>query len=251
MEGPREVFLDSLNIFPNPMIIVKQLTQKINLNLLMTFTALEIVNLLSIGMSNFNAKISVPNDIPSHNGYISKENLKTQSYLDEIFDWIKQMKMKLNTDKSQIMIFNFTHNHQFETRVNIDDVKHEVIDNIKPFGTHITSDLKWDLIKKANARMKLLRKISTFGASTNDLVHISVIFVRSVLKASSSVWRKSLTKENESDLERVQKSAFRLILSNAYISYENSQIVLQMQTLLKRRETLFTNITLKSISVKE
>ena len=164
-------------------------------------TALEIVNLISVGMSNFNVKMSIPNDIPSHNGYISKENLKTQSYLNDISDWTKQRKMKLNTDKSKIMIFNFTHNHQFTTRVNIDDVKLEVIDNTKLLGTHITSDLKWDLntknlIKKANARMQLLRKLSTFGASTKDLVHIYVIFVRSVLEASSSVWHKSLTKEN-------------------------------------------------------
>ena len=31
-------------------------------------TALEIVNLLSIGMSNFNAKMNVSNDIPIDNG---------------------------------------------------------------------------------------------------------------------------------------------------------------------------------------
>ena len=36
VEGPRKVFLDSSNIFPNPMIIVIQLSPKINLNLLMT-----------------------------------------------------------------------------------------------------------------------------------------------------------------------------------------------------------------------
>ena len=55
-------------------------------------TALEIVDLLSIGMSNFNAKMSVPNDIPSHSGYISKENLKTQFCLNDISDWTKKGK---------------------------------------------------------------------------------------------------------------------------------------------------------------
>ena len=39
-------------------------------------TALEIVNLLSIGMSNFNVKISIPNDIWSHNGYTMVTFLK-------------------------------------------------------------------------------------------------------------------------------------------------------------------------------
>ena len=72
-----------------------------------------------------------------------------------------------------------------------------------------------------------------------------------MLEASSSVWHKSLTKENESDLEQVQKSAFRLILGNDYISYENAQNVLQMESLFDRRERLFTNFTLKSLHVKQ
>ena len=45
--------------------------------------------------------------------------------------------------------------------------------------------------------------------------------------------------------------AFRLILGNAYITYENAQNILQMETLLERRETLFTNFTLKSINIKQ
>ena len=49
-------------------------------------TALELVNLISIGMSNFNVKHSVPSDIPIHNGYIAPENLRTQEYLDAILD---------------------------------------------------------------------------------------------------------------------------------------------------------------------
>ena len=108
--------------------------------------------------------MSVPNDIPNHNGYIPKENLKTQSYLNEISSWTNLKKMKLNTDKSKIMIFNFTNNHQFTTRVNIDNVNLDVIEHTKLLGTHITTDLSWDLntknlIKRANARMQLLRKL--------------------------------------------------------------------------------------------
>ena len=41
-------------------------------------TVLEIVNLLSIGMSSFNSRHTVPADVPSNNGYIAAENLKTQ-----------------------------------------------------------------------------------------------------------------------------------------------------------------------------
>ena len=33
-------------------------------------SVLEIVNLLTVGISSYNIRAQVPNDIPSHNGYI-------------------------------------------------------------------------------------------------------------------------------------------------------------------------------------
>ena len=190
-------------------------------------TALEIINLLSIGMSSFNVRFSVPSDIPDHNGYIPPENLKTQYYLNEISKWTMRKKMKLNSAKSKIMIFNYTNNHQFTTRVNMDNVSLDVVEETKLLGTYITSDLKWDLntkniVKKSNARMQLLRKVASFGASRGDMVHIYKLYVRSALEHSSSVWHRTLTLENESYLERVQKSAFRIILQNEYVSYQNA-----------------------------
>ena len=49
--------------------------------------------------------------------------------------------MKINTNKTKVMIFNFTQNHQFTTRLTMDDDKIEVVDNTKLLGTHITNDL--------------------------------------------------------------------------------------------------------------
>ena len=85
-------------------------------------TALEIINLLSIGLSSFNVKHSVPTDVPNFNGYIVAENLKTQKYLKDISEWTERKILKLNTEKTKIMIFNYTTNHQFKTRVTIDNV---------------------------------------------------------------------------------------------------------------------------------
>ena len=154
------------------------------------------------------------------------------------------------------MIFNYTYNHQFTTRLELDKVNLEVVSDAKLLGTHITNDLKWDLnthhlVKKGNSRMQLLRKISTFGASIEDMKQIYTTFIRSVLETSSSVWHKSLTRENEIDLERIQKSAFRIILGDKYISYENALYALDMETLKNRRESLFTTFTLKSLQVKQ
>ena len=99
--------------------------------------------------------------------------------------------------------------------------------------------------------MQLLRKIASFGASQEDMKYIYTLFVRSSLEYSSSVWHRNITFENETDLERVQKSAFRLVLGNKYISYKNTIDILGMETLKDRRETLFKRLAINSLEVEQ
>ena len=99
-----------------------------------------------------------------------------------------------------------------------------MIDSTRLLGTIIQKDLKWDLntaeiVRKANARMEILRRVSNFGAPIQDLIDIYVLFVRSLLEQSVTVWHSSLTQQNIEDLERVQKNALRIILKNEYCTY--------------------------------
>ena len=92
----------------------------------------------------------------------------------------------------------------------------EVVPKTKLLGVIIQDDLKWDantasLVKRANARMVLLRKLSEFGAPREDLKTIYIAYIRSILEQSAVVWHKSLTLENQEDLTRVQKSSCRII----------------------------------------
>ena len=50
-------------------------------------TILEIVNLLTVGLTSFNIKSQVPNEIPCHNQFIPADKLKTQEYINEINNW--------------------------------------------------------------------------------------------------------------------------------------------------------------------
>ena len=52
--------------------------------------------------------------------------------------------MVLNKKKTKNMIFNFTKNHQFTTRMIEDDVNIQVVQEFKLLGAWITTDLKWD-----------------------------------------------------------------------------------------------------------
>ena len=107
-------------------------------------TILEIVNLLTIGISSFNIKQQFPNDILENNLYIPPQNLKSQAYLDNINDWTINQKMKVNEKKSKSIIFNFTKNVQFSSRLLLNGVKLETVQDTKLLGTIISNDLKWN-----------------------------------------------------------------------------------------------------------
>ena len=212
---------------------------------------LEIVNLISIGISSYNLKEHVPSNIPQHNQYLDPRKLLSQQWLNDISIWTDEQKMKINEAKSKTMIVNFTDKYQFATQLSINEKPLEVIESTRLLGTIISNDLKWDLncaniIKKANARMQLLRTVAGFGASINDLKIIYILFIRSLLEQSATVWHSSLSDENRTDLERVQKTAFKIILDSRYKSYEQALEILDLESLDERREQLCLNFARKS-----
>ena len=183
------------------------------------------MNLLTVGLTSFNLKQQIPSDIPLHNQFIPAENLKTQDWLHKINAWTEQKKMMINEKKTKCMIFNYTEKHQFTTRLEINKQQIDVIDSTRLLGTIITNNLCWDMntnniVKKANARMELLRRVAEFGTPVEDMKEIYILFIRSILEQSATVWHSSLTQENTEDLERAQKSASKLMLENSEMSYK-------------------------------
>ena len=216
-------------------------------------TILEIVNILTIGLACFNIKNQVPSDILENNQIIPSSNLKSQQFLDEINLWTKNQKMMINQKKSKTMIFNFTKNYQFSTRLKLEGEIMETVTDTKLLGTIVSNDLKWNkntenIVKKANSRMELLRKVTSFGASYAELVNIYIMYIRSLLEQSCTVWHSGLTEENSQDLERIQKSALRIILQESYTNYENALNFLEIESLCERREALCLTFAKKCLN---
>ena len=138
-------------------------------------TLLEVINLLTIGLSSYNIRAHVPSDIPVHNGFVDAKNILTHKNIHEIQSWTENKKMKLNQKKSCAIIFNFTHNYQFTSRLTIEGKPLDIVDHTKLLGLIVSSDLSWSrntqyIIKRAYSRMELLRRISNFSAPMKDLV---------------------------------------------------------------------------------
>ena len=143
--------------------------------------------------------------------------------------------MKLNKDKTKQMIFNFTDNFQFSTRTTLNGKNIETTNKTKLLGVVIRDDLKWEnntklIVKKANARMQLLQKCASFTKYKSELKNIYVLFLRSILEQSCVVWHSSITQEESENLERVQKSAIKIILQEEYSEYPDGLVKMNLKT---------------------
>ena len=216
---------------------------------------LEVVLLTNIGLASHNPKMNVPSHIPSHNQFIPSTFLKTQEYLNEINVWTESKKMELNQKKTKSLIFNFTKDKQLTTDLKLKGEKVEIVKETKLLGAIITSDLKWDrntnhIVKNANKMMRMLHIASKFTRNKLHLEHIYKTFVRSRLEYAATLWHSSLTVANRNDIERIQKSAMKIIFKNDYNSYLRSLKILKMETLYERRERLGLNFAKKCLKNK-
>ena len=94
--------------------------------------------------------------------------------------------------------------------------------------------------------MQLLRKVASFGLDQEELKNIYTLFIRSILEQSATVWHSSLTEDNKNNLERVQKSAVRIIIGEKFNGYKNALNSLGLEILDDRRKNLCLNFALKS-----
>ena len=98
------------------------------------------------------------------------------------------------------MIFNFTDDYQFATRLYMENVLLETIAQTKLLGTIVQSDLKWSantdmIVKKGYQRMLILHKLYAFNIPDDDLVNIYVLYIRSILEQNCQVWHHAITQE--------------------------------------------------------
>ena len=119
------------------------------------------------------------------------------------------------------MIFNFSTNKQFSTNIEVNGEVIQTVSEAKLLGTIISEDLKWEkntqyLVKDSNKRMRLLHNAVKFTRNTQHLRQIYMLNVRCKLEQAAPVWHNSLTKSDCSSLERVQKTALKVILRERY-----------------------------------
>ena len=131
--------------------------------------------------------------------------------------WCSYNNLKLNTLKTVEMVVDFRKNSFNSPFLTILNSPVSVVESFKFLGSIISQDLKWMLnirtiIKKAQQRMFFLRQLRKFKLSQELLVQFYRGTIESVI-CSITAWFGSATKQDRSRLQRIVKSAERIILT--------------------------------------
>ena len=79
--------------------------------------------------------------------------------------------MKINEAKTKTMVFNYTHNYQFSTRLELNRKNVETVTETRLLGTVLTNDLSWErnteeLVKKSLCKNGNAREAIIFWSSS-------------------------------------------------------------------------------------
>ena len=148
--------------------------------------------------------------------------------------------MKLNEAKCTYMIFSRTKT-DFTTRLTVNGNYIKQINVSKILGITVSEDLTWsancqEICRKAYSRLSMITKLKYAGVSTEDLIEIYVLFIRSTAEYCSVAFHSSLTIENSQKLEQIQKICLKVILGDMYISYSVALEMCGLISLSSRRK---------------
>ena len=184
---------------------------------------------------------------------IPGEDNLLQLYINDAENFMIENKMKMNPKKTQIIKFNKSRKHDFPAEVFMSGNQIlDVVPHVKLVGVMITQDLKWKMntdfiCTKARQKLWVLRRLKKFNFDEFKILDAYKKEVRSILEYAVPVWHSSLTKHQSSQIERIQKQAFRIILQHNYMSYEIACTLLSMEYLHTRRTQLCINFAKKDL----
>ena len=82
----------------------------------------------------------------------------------------------------------------------------------------------------------MITKLKYAGVSTEDLIEIYILFIRSIAEYCSVAFHSSLTIENSDKLEQIQKICLKVILGEMYVGYSEALEMCGLKLLSDRRK---------------
>ena len=76
-----------------------------------------------------------------------------------------------------------------------------------------------EICKKTIPKRKMLKKLKYVGVSTEDLLELYCLLIRSQTEYCSTVFHSSLTQKLTNKLESIQRTSLKVIKSEMYVDY--------------------------------
>ncbi|XP_078802867.1 uncharacterized protein LOC144992077 isoform X1 [Oryzias latipes] len=136
--------------------------------------------------------------------------------VDRLGSWCSINNLELNTQKTVEMIVDFRKVTAPSPPLTLSDSPITLVDSVRFLGTTITQDLKWEpsicsLLKKAQQRMYFLRQLKKARLPAQMMVQFYTAIIESILTSSITVWYTSATTRDINRLQRIVRSAEKVI----------------------------------------
>ena len=131
--------------------------------------------------------------------------------------WCSKNNLEFNVNKTRELIVDFRRKKSSPlSHLFIDGRTVEIVLHVKCLGSTISNNLKWELridtiIKKAQQPLYFLRTLRSFGLTTQIMLTFYRVTIENVLTFSITVWFGFITVKEKLRLNRVVKTAFRII----------------------------------------
>ena len=174
-----------------------------------------------------------------------------QKALLEIEEYVDMNKMKINFDKSKLLLFNRSIQYRFPLECSFSDGSSlEVVENLKILGVIVSNSLTWDqnteyITKKAMSKLWTLRRLMKLGFDDEFIVEVYTKEIRPILEFGVPVWNGALSNKNSDKIENIQKIIARMVFKGDYSSYSKSCDTLKLEKLHQRRQILCLNFARK------
>ena len=103
------------------------------------------------------------------------------------------------------------------------------------------------ICKKAYSRLSILTKLKYVGISTEDLITVYILFIRSLTEYCSVVFHQSLTLRKSEKLEHIESTWLKIILDVNYVSYSAALEMCGLKRLSERRNEKQLSFSLKCL----
>ena len=210
---------------------------------------------VSVKLSQETAKrpsMPLPPSYRERTGHLLIPGTEMSSQLENIAEFSNINLMRINEDKTKLMVVNTSTATDFLPSLAFGGGEPlEVIESTKLLGVILSSNLKWQentdfICKKGMSRLWLLRRLKMKNLEWDLILDYYTKEIRPVLELAAPAWHSGLTKAQSESIERIQKTALKIIFGPLYNNYEIACSLACVEPLDSRREFLSLNFAKKT-----